>query len=360
MYNEVWLGGLMMKKNLAKKTCALMALTTLVLSLTGCNSKIKVTNEYNPDDYVVLGEYKGIEASYDLTSIESSIIDKRVASDQKEKTTYSDVTRAAQDGDQVTVTFYGSVGGEQVSSFSNEDQDFVLGTDSFTIPGFLDALYGMAPGQTKVVTLTIPENFTQDETYSGRKIVYDVSMSAVKQPNVPMITDAYVKENFSCDTVADYKQQIKSELQSTIDEQVESAKKEAVLKQLQGICEIKGYPEDYLQQKSDDYNKSISFYSTMQGKSIDDYCQDTFGISFDEYVKRAVAQEMILRSIIVKENLSLTEYEYKGDLEQFAKDMGFTDKNSFVEKYGKDKIVSNMLLKKAENIVMDSAVFDVK
>ena len=34
-----------------------------------------------------------------------------------------------------------------------------------------------------------------------------------------------------------------------------------------------------------------------------------------------------------------------------------SDKDSFVEKYGKDKIVKNMIIQKAQDIVMDNAVY---
>ena len=80
-------------------------------------------------------------------------------------------------------------------------------------------------------------------------------------------------------------------------------------------------------------------------------------MSFDDYVKKSVAQEMILQAIANKENISIKDYDYKGELPQFAKDRGYSDKDSFVEKYGKDKIVKNMIIQKAQDIVMDNAVY---
>ena len=40
--------------------------------------------------------------------------------------------------------------------------------------------------------------------------------------------------------------------------------------------------------------------------------------------------------------------------------MANSDKNTFVEKYGNDKIVKNMLLQKAQDIVMNSAVYNIR
>lgn len=347
-----------MKKNIIKKIGAVFMTTALLITTTACNTKIDVDFGANASDYVKLGQYKGITVSVDMQGIEDGLIEKKIKNDVSVNTTYEEVNREAREEDQVNVDFTASIGGEQVSGFSNEDYDLILGTDTFVVDGFIDALYGMTAGQTKVVTLTVPETFQDAPEYAGRKIVFEITMNAVEQPNVPMITDAYVQEYFSYNTVAEYRQSIKDEIQETIDEQIEEAKKEAVLTKLQDNCEITGYPEEYLANKQSELDNSIKFYSLMQNMSNDEYCQKTFGMSFDEYVKRSVAQDMIFQTIIAQENLTITEYQYKGDLESFAAEMGFTNKDSFVEKYGKDKIVKAMLIKQAQDIVIDNAVYE--
>ena len=350
---------IMMKKGIMKKA-GICIISFSMLFTTACNSKIKVSYDCNAKDYVKLGSYKGIEVTVDETSIENELIEKRIQNDLDSKTTYDEVTRAAKEEDQVTVDFTGSIGGNQIDGFSNSGYSLVLGKDTFVIDGFVDALYGMTPGETKVVTLKVPDNFQDEPEYSGRKIVYEITMKKVEQPNAPMITDTYVKEEFGYDTVDAYREYVKGEVQSAVDENVDKAKKEAVLTKLQNNCEVLGYPDDYVAAKSDDFNKSISFYAMMQGLSNDEYCQKNFNMSFDDYVKKAVIQELIFQLIVEQEDLTITEYEYKGDLESFADKMGYSDKNTFVEKYGKDKIVKNMLLQKAQDIVMNSAVYNIK
>ena len=346
-----------MKKNIFKKMGICLMSAVMLVSTAACNTKIKIGFDVKASDYVKLGQYKDIEVSVDTQSIENNLIEKKMQNDLDTNTTYDEVSREAKEGDQVTADFTATIGGEEVSGFSNEDYSLILGKDTFTIEGFVDALYGMKAGDTKVVTLTVPENFTDEPEYSGRKIVFDISMTLVEQPNAPMITDSYVKEYYSFETVAEYRASVKSQLQETIDEQIEAAKKQAVLTKLQDNCEVMSYPEEYLATKKEEYDTSISFYSTMQGLSVDQYCQNNYGMSFDDYVKKAVVQELLFQLIIEQENLTMTEYEYKGDLEAFASNMGFTDKNTFVEKYGKDKIVKNMLLQQAQDIVMNSAVY---
>lgn len=348
-----------MKTGIIKKV-GLGVVSFAMLLTTACNTKINVSYDCNAKDYVKLGTYKGIEVTVNESAIENEMIEKRVQNDLDTKTTYDEVSREAREEDQVTVDFTGSIGGNQIDGFSNNDYSLVLGKDTFVIDGFIDALYGMKAGETKVVTLQVPENFQEEQEYSGRKIVYEITMNKVEQPNAPMITDAYVKEEFGYDTVEAYREYVKGEVQSAIDESVESAKKQAVLTKLQDNCEVLGYPEDYVATKTEDFSKSISFYAMMQGLSNDEYCQKNYNMSFDDYVKKAVVQELIFQLIVEQEGLTITEYDYKGDLQAFADKMGYSDKSTFVEKYGKDKIVKNMLLQQAQDIVMNSAVYNIQ
>ncbi len=355
MFATIMKGMDIMKKNILKKAGVSVLALVMVTGLLACNTKIEVQYDYDASQYVKLGQYKDIEVSVDIETIENELIQNRVLSDQKENTYYTETAREAQEGDQVTIDFTGSIGGVEIDGFSNEDYAMILGTDTFVIDGFVDELYGMKSGDIKIVTLTVPTDFSSASEYAGRKIVYEISMKTVEQPNVPMITDGYVKEKYNCDTVADYKAKIKSELQSDIDSQILSEKKEKVLELIYKNCEILGYPEEYLQEKTEELENSLSFYSVLKDMTNDEYCQEYFGVSFDEYVKKTVEQDAIMQLIVKEENLSVTEYEYKDNLAAFALDMGYSSKETFVEKFGKNMIVKNMLYQKAQNLVVESA-----
>lgn len=355
MFVTIMKGMGIMRKNIIKKAGISVLILIMTTGLLACNTKIKVEYDYDASQYVKLGQYKELEVSVDTAAIENELIQNRILSDQKDNTYYTETAREAQKGDQVTLDFTGSIGGTEISGFSNEDYSMILGTDMFVIDGFVEELYGMKSGDTKIVTLKVPDNFSNAPDYAGSRIVYEITMKTVEQPNVPMITDSYAKEKYNCDTVADYKAKIKSEIQSDIDSQILSEKKEKVLEQIYKNSEITGYPEEYLQEKTEELNKSISFYSVMKNMTNEQYCQENFGIGFDEYVKKNVEQDAIMQLIVKEENLSITEYEYKDNLESFAMEMGYSSKDAFVEKFGKNMIVKNMLYQKAQNLVIESA-----
>lgn len=218
-----------MKKTILKRIGMAAMTAALMMTTVGCNKKIDVNFDVKASDYVNLGQYKGITAFVDTQAIENNLIEKKVQNDVAANTTYQEVSREARDKDQVTMDYTATIGGNQVAGFSNEDYSMILGTDTFVIDGFIDELYGMTAGQTKIVVLMVPEDFEDAPEYAGSKIVYEINMTKVEQPNVPMITDAYVQEYFSYSTVAEYRQSIKEEIQETIDEQVEEAKRKQYL-----------------------------------------------------------------------------------------------------------------------------------
>ncbi len=86
----------------------------------------------------------------------------------------------AEDGDRVTISFVGRVGGEEFEGGSAEDVPLELGSNSF-IPGFEDQLVGAKSGDEKLVKVTFPEEYSVD-TLAGKDAEFTVNVSAVEAP----------------------------------------------------------------------------------------------------------------------------------------------------------------------------------
>ena len=212
----------------------------------------------------------------------------------------------------------------------------------------------MTAGQTKVLIVDIPEDYST-ELYRGQRVVFELTMQTVAQANVPMITNAYVKETFGYDTVEEYRESIKESLQSDIDSKVDDAIQEDVLATLQDTFKVTGYPDSLMDEVTSRLQESIGFYADFSNLSKDEYCQQQYGISFDDFVKKSVTQQLIMEAIVKDQNISMREYDYKGELDDFASANGFSNESTFEEKYGKDKIVKAMLVQKAQDYVINHA-----
>ena len=78
-------------------------------------------------------------------------------------------------------------------------------------------------------------------------------------------------------------------------------------------------------------------------------------LSVDDFIKKSAAQQLIMEAIVKDQKFSMREYDYKGDLDEFAGDNGYSDENAFVEKFGKDSVVKAMLVQKAQDYVIEHA-----
>lgn len=345
-----------MKKSFLKKVSIVLTSAVMLLG-TACNNKIKVSYDYNVDDYVELGQYENITVDVDKTSIENKLIENKIKQDVEDNTTYTEVDRGAVETDQILVTYTASTSGVATSGFTNTDGvTMILGTDKLglNLDELDEALYGMKPGETKVMVVDIPEDYS-NSIYAGTKVVFELTMKTVSQANVPMITNAYVKEAFGFDTVEEYRESVKEELKTKIDSQVEDEMQGKILSALQDTSKVSEYPDSLLEELNDRYNESIGFYADFTNMSKDEYCQSQYGLTFDEYVKKSAAQQLIMEAIVKKLNITIRDYDYKGDLSDFASDNGYSDASKFEEKYGKDKIVKAMLIQKAQDYVIDHA-----
>lgn len=345
-----------MKKSILKSTCIAMVIVSSMAVFTGCNKKLDPKFASTASDYVKVGQYKGITVDVDEAAITKGLVDKKVQSDLDTNTKYVASSSEAKTGDQITVTFTGKIGGITIEGFSSNSYSLVLGKDTFTVPGFVDALYGVKTGELKVITLTVPSGITDAEDYANKRIVYEITVDKVESPVVPMITDAYVKENFSYNTVAEYRAALEASMKDTIDDQIYDEKYKAVMEKLQEVSEVLAYPEALVSEKVAALNTSMDFYAKMYGYTVEDYCQKTYNMSVEEFAKKAVVQQLILQQITVLENMTIDEYYYKGNLASFAERRGYTSADTFVEKFGKELIVRNMLIQRAVDFVMDNAI----
>ena len=95
--------------------------------------------------------------------------------------------------------------------------------------------------------------------YAGTKVVFELTMQTVSQPNVPMLTNAYVKETFGYDTIEEYRQSIKESLETDINSKVENKIQEDVLSSLQDTFKISSYPDSLMEEQDPDLKHLLVF-----------------------------------------------------------------------------------------------------
>ena len=98
---------------------------------------------------------------------------------------------AAEDQDQILMDFKGTVEGKEFPGSNMEGFELVLGQGGF-LPGFEEQLVGVQAGEKKQVTLTMPEDFSNDEL-KGKEVAFDVTVKEVRRAAQVEIDDDLAK-----------------------------------------------------------------------------------------------------------------------------------------------------------------------
>lgn len=145
--------------------------------------------------------------------VEQKDIDAVVRSTLDQFSLKTPVERAAAEGDEVVMDFRGTdADGKDVPGASAKDYVIVLGSKQL-VPGFEDNLTGLAKGDAKTFTVTMPAKY-QAKELAGKPMTFAVTIGEVREVKKPDLTDAFVKEKLSFDTVADWKKHIEGNIRA--------------------------------------------------------------------------------------------------------------------------------------------------
>lgn len=99
---------------------------------------------------------------------------------------------AAETGDRVTIDFTGRIDGAPFEGGTGGEIAVEIGSGSF-IPGFEEQLVGLKAGDSKLVSVTFPENYGAAHL-AGKAAEFDVTVKAVERPGDVAIDDAFAQK----------------------------------------------------------------------------------------------------------------------------------------------------------------------
>jgi trigger factor len=133
-------------------------------------------------------------ATLDIKSCEltDSDIDGVIEKLRKQHADFSDVERAAKEGDQVVMDFAGKIDDKPMDRGDAKDFSLILGSGQM-IPGFEDGLTGMKAGEQKAIEVTFPKDYHATEI-AGKKAVFDITVNKVQESSLPEVDDKFVEK----------------------------------------------------------------------------------------------------------------------------------------------------------------------
>lgn len=350
---------------------ALALVFTLSLSFVACGNEKEKTKEeaststektetteqteleYNVDDYVTLGDYKGIEVTIEGEyEYSAGGFDKYVSDNIKKASIYveDESQKEVLEDSIVNVDYVGSQDGVAFEGGSAEDQLIDVANNSGVgagaggfIEGFTSGLAGHSVGEEVAYEVTFPEQY-QSAELAGQTVVFTFQINYVAKSieSKKELTDEIVSEKLGYDTVDDYMASLEESYKTTLEDNLKNDKETAVLNALINNCKVSEVPEALLQARVDlilaiqdrqyqQYGTTMKDYAESMG-----YDYNEMVASLTENVKESTETELILEAIAKAEGLEVDEEGYDKFVTDMYQRMGFADKESFYKEFSVD------------------------
>ena len=179
---------------------------------------------------VETGDYNTLRVPWVAPAVSDEQINDALTETQKQSALWEPVERPAVMGDQVTMDLLGTIDGETL--LDQQDGPFVLSEEPMPIPGFGEALVGIATGDTREFDLSFPEDYLS-EAMAGKECHFTVTAKETKEQKLPELDDEFAKgvgDGF--DTLEALKDNVRQQLQDELEHQDQHQYEDLVLDEL--------------------------------------------------------------------------------------------------------------------------------
>jgi len=310
---------------------------------------------------IEIADYKGIKAAKEVKEITDEDIDKQIDIIRKKNARIVSVEdRAAQMDDEVIIDFEGFFGDEAFEGGKGEDHPLRLGSGQF-IPGFEDQIVGHNIGDEFDVNVRFPEDYQMTD-YAGKDATFKCKLKSISYEELPEINDDLVKDATEFETVAEYKEDIKTKLEEAATQQAESGFENAVMEAL--ISKVDApIPNCMYEQRIDSLMRSFEQQLQQQGMDIKLYFQytgmdmDSFRETYRDRAVNEVKLRLALEKIADLENIQISDEDLNNSLGEIAAanniDVETVKRFIPVEDY-----ITDLRVQKAIELVKENAVVD--
>lgn len=358
-----------------KKILSVVMVLAVVAGMTACGGKEFTGNyTYNLDDFVTLGDYKGLEytptkVTVSEEEIQTEINNRLTAAKGNAENSVPSTTGIIESGDTVNIDFEGKLDGVAFEGGTSKGYDLSIGSGQF-IPGFEDGLIGVASGSTVDVNVTFPEDYGST-TLAGKAVVFTVKVNSISRPVMPEYNLDFVKANSKFTSIEEYEASLKADLIQQKEDGALTETQNVLWNQVMENAKVKGYPDGLLDERKQENIDFYTKYAEQSGVKLTEFVQSYFGMGeadfdayLDSYAKNVVDQEMVMYAIAKAEKIGITDKEYKELVTLAIKEQGFESAEAFktqngedFETYaGKENLQKTFLLEKVIKFIVDEAV----
>ena len=270
---------------------------------------------------VKLCRYKSLKAEKPEVVVTDEDVEKELKKVAERNARVSEIDTEAQLDDIAVIDYEGFVDGVAFDGGKGENYELKLGSHSF-IDTFEDQLVGKKAGEECEVNVTFPEEYHAKEL-AGKPALFKVSVKKVKRTELPAIDDDLAQDVSECNTLDEYKQQVRKNLEEQKEKEAEETRRRELLDKAVEKSTIE-LADAIIDTRAENMVEDMANNMRYQGLSMEQYLQMTGGTlaslktSLRPQAERRVREELVLEAIAKAENLEVAEEEFDEELGKMA------------------------------------------
>lgn len=332
---------------------------------SGEDIKVEISVDVKPE--VKIEGYKGIEVEDVKYEVTEELLDAEIDQQRSLNARVLNIDdRAAEEGDKVNIDFVGKVDGEEFEGGAGENQDLVLGSNTF-IPGFEKQIEGHNIDDEFDVNVTFPEDYFSEDL-KGKEAVFSVRLNSISKEELPELDDEFIKDISEFDTVEEYKNDLREKKVKQFEERSIAEKKEAISKKLVEIVEVdvpKGMVDAQINTQMQNFDQNLR----SQGMNLEDYL-GMIGVEVKDFAEnlredalKQVKSALALEKVAELEGIVPTDEDVDAEIENIV-NLYFKDNEEqktkmreYMNGSNRESIKEDLMNKKTLDYLYENAKF---
>ena len=277
-------------------------------------SQLAFTAAFEVYPEVVLGDFATLEVERVTCEVGDAEVDKTVEILRKQRVTWNQVERAAQDADKVTISFTGTLDGVAFDGGSGSDFPFVLG-EGRMLPDFETGVRGMKPGETRTVPVAFPEDYGSKEL-AGKTAQFEITVAKVEEPVLPTVDEEFARQlGVENGDVEKMRADIRANLVREVAQRVRARTKSGLMEELLKIANFE-LPQALV--RSEEAALAENALADLRARGVDTSKLPVPEGAFTESAQKRVRLGLLVAEIVKVHGLQAKPEQVRAQIEEFA------------------------------------------
>jgi trigger factor len=274
--------------------------------------ELKFTVEVDVRPTVTLPEWEGLQVQVADADVTDTDVEEQLQRLRSRFGTLVGVDRPAADGDFVVIDLEATVGGKPVEDGQATGVSYQIGSGQL-VPGIDDAVTGLSAGESATFQTTLLG------TNAGQEVDCRVTVSAVKEQQLPELDDEFAQMASEFDTLEELRADLRNQAAS--------------LKRVEQAMNARDAVLDKLLEKAGDIPLPEGVVSAQIGEHLSDgHGDDEHRADFEKDLRRSLTAQFVLDELVKAEQLQVSQEDLTSALLQRAARSG-VEPNQLIQQY---------------------------